>query len=171
MVHGYNLKDVSFLIVDDCKFMRQTLRAVLKSLQVGEIHEAGNGLEAYKFLLTGIKPGIILADWVMPVMNGIELTHMIRTAHDSPCPYVPIILISAHGEASKVLEARDAGINEFLIKPISAKALYQRVSKIIAKPRLFVNSSDFLGPDRRRRDGDNNNGECRRGEQPNPICA
>jgi len=168
---GYNLKDVSFLIVDDCKFMRQTLRTVLKSLQVGEIHEASNGLDAYKFLMTGIKPDIILADWVMPTMDGIEMTEMIRTAHDSPCPFVPIILVSAHTEATKVLRARDAGINEFLTKPISAKALYKRVSKVIAKPRIFVHSQEFLGPDRRRRSADNSNSIERRGPQPRAISA
>lgn len=167
---GYNLKDVSFLVVEDCKFMRQTLRSVLKTFQVGEIHEAGNGLEAYKFLLTGIKPDILLVDWEMPTMNGIEFAEMVRSAHDSPCPYVPIVMVSAHGEVAKVKKARDAGVNEFLIKPISARALYARVSKIIAKPRLFVRSDQFLGPDRRRRTGDNSNQE-RRGPQPEPVCA
>lgn len=168
---GYNLQNVNILVVDDCAFMRQTLRTVLKTLQVGEIYEASNGLDAYKFLMTGMKPDIILADWVMPAMDGIELTQIIRTAHDSPCPYVPIILISAHTETEKVIQARDAGINEFLTKPISAKALYTRVSKVIAKPRLFVRSQDFLGPDRRRRSHDNSNVPERRGPQPQTICA
>jgi DNA-binding response OmpR family regulator len=74
----------------------------------------------------------------------------VRTAKDSPNPYVPIIMLSGFTEHRRITEARDAGINEFLAKPISAKSIYQRVATIIDNPRPFIRAKNFFGPDRRR---------------------
>ncbi len=86
----------------------------------------------------------------MKPLDGIDFVKLVRTARDSPNPYVPIIMLSGYTEYRRVVEARDAGVNEFLAKPISAKALYQRFAAIIDNPRPFIRTESYFGPDRRR---------------------
>ena len=75
---------------------------------------------------------------------------MIRQPGSSGNPYVPIIMLTGHSEKRRVTIARDAGVTEFLAKPISAKALYQRILTVVASPRPFIKTKTYFGPDRRR---------------------
>ena len=93
---------------------------------------------------------MIIADWHMEPLDGLDFVRLVRTAKDSPNPYVPIIMLTGHTEYQRVCEARDAGVNEFLAKPISAKALYMRFASIIDNPRPFIRTKTYFGPDRRR---------------------
>ncbi|HEC14292.1 MAG TPA: response regulator, partial [Rhodospirillales bacterium] len=93
---------------------------------------------------------LILSDW-SPSLDGIRLLHMVRRHEDSPDPYVPFIVISAHTGLNDILTARDAGMTEFLAKPISPKLIYSRIRSVIEKSRIFVRTRNFFGPDRRRR--------------------
>ena len=104
------------------------------------------GLEAF----THYSPDIVITDWSMPIFDGLELTQMIRQPGANANPYVPIIMLTGHSEKKRVVQARDAGVTEFLAKPISAKALYQRVLNIVANPRPFIKTKSYFGPDRRR---------------------
>jgi two-component system, chemotaxis family, chemotaxis protein CheY len=151
-----------FLIVDDNPHMRRIIRALLHGFGVREAYEAEDGaagLEAF----TSYSPDIVIADWAMPIFDGIELTRMIRQADTSPNPFAPVIMVSGHAERRRVLEARDAGANEFLVKPISAKALYQRIVSVVLQPRPYVKTKVYFGPDRRRIPDTNYHGEDRRG--------
>jgi len=80
---------------------------------------------------------------------------LVRTGEDSPNPFVPVIMLTGHTETSRVVEARDAGVNEFLAKPISANGLYRRIRAIIENPRLYIKNKGYFGPDRRRRQVEN----------------
>ncbi len=84
-------------------------------------------------------------------MDGLEFVRLLRTDTNSPNPFVPVIMLTAHTEAKRVVEARDAGVTEFLAKPISAHQLYSRIRAIIEHPRPFVRAKSYVGPDRRRR--------------------
>lgn len=140
---------IRFLIVDDNSHMRKIVRTLLHGFGAREVFEAEDGaagLEAY----TANQPDIVITDWVMPIIDGIELTHMIRGLDPVSNPYVPIIMLTGYTEKSRVLLARDAGITEFLCKPISAKALYERILNVIVNPRPFVKTKNYFGPDRRR---------------------
>jgi DNA-binding response OmpR family regulator len=75
---------------------------------------------------------------------------MIRQPGSSGNPYVPIIMLSGHSERKRIVTARDAGVTEFLAKPISAKALYERILSVVASPRPFIKTQTYFGPDRRR---------------------
>ena len=86
----------------------------------------------------------------MPIFDGLELTQMIRQPGANANPYVPIIMLTGHSEKKRVIAARDAGVTEFLAKPISAKALYQRIVNVVANPRPFIKTKTYFGPDRRR---------------------
>jgi len=152
-----------FLIVDDNNHMRRIIRALLHGFGAREAYEAedgASGLEAF----SSYSPDIVITDWAMPIFDGIELTRMIRQPDTSPNPYVPIIMVTGHAEKKRVLEARDAGITEFLVKPISAKALYQRIVSVVAMPRPFVKTATYFGPDRHRGPVQTNTGQEGRGK-------
>jgi CheY-like chemotaxis protein len=138
-----------FLVIDDNAHMRHILRTLLHGFGARDVYEAEDGaagLEAF----THYMPDIVLTDWAMPIFDGLELAQMIRQPGANSNPYVPIIMLTGHSERKRVAAARDAGITEFMAKPISAKALYQRILNVVANPRPFVRTKNYFGPDRRR---------------------
>ena len=138
-----------FLVIDDNAHMRRILRTLLHGFGAREVYEAedgASGLEAF----THYMPDIVLTDWSMPIFDGLELAQMIRQPGANSNPYVPIIMLTGHSEKRRVMSARDAGITEFMAKPISAKALYQRILNVVANPRPFIKTRSYFGPDRRR---------------------
>jgi len=138
-----------FLVVDDNVHMRRIVRTLLHGFGTREVHEAedgGAGLEAFSHYM----PDIVITDWVMPIFDGLELTQMIRQPGANANPYVPIIMLTGHSERRRVIAARDAGVTEFMVKPISAKALYERVLNVVLNPRPFIRTKTYFGPDRRR---------------------
>ena len=138
-----------FLIVDDNAHMRRILRTLLNGFGSREVYEAEDGpsgLEAF----TQYSPEIVLTDWVMPGLNGLELTRMMRQPDAHSNAYVSIIMLTGHSEKARVMAARDAGVTEFLAKPISAKGLYQRIVNVVVNPRPFIRTATYFGPDRRR---------------------
>ena len=143
------LADIRLLVVDDSLYMRQILRYMLYGFGVRQVIEAENGEQGYA-LFQARAPDIVVTDWIMPLVDGLELTRMIRNDDSGQNIFVPIILMSGHSERSQVIEARDAGITEFLCKPVSARSLYQHVVSCIANSRQFVKTKTFFGPDRRR---------------------
>jgi CheY-like chemotaxis protein len=141
--------------------MRRILRTLLHGFGARDVYEADNGatgLEAF----THFVPDIVISDWAMPIFDGLELTQMIRQPGANSNPYVPIIMMTGHSEKKRVTLARDAGVTEFLAKPISAKALYQRILNIVANPRPFIKTKTYFGPDRRRSVNANYSGPERR---------
>ena len=138
-----------FLVIDDNAHMRRILRTLLHSFGTRDVYEAedgASGLEAFMHFI----PDIVITDWAMPIFDGLELTQMIRQPGANANPYVPIIMLSGHSEKKRVVSARDAGVTEFLAKPISAKALYQRILNIVVSQRSFIKTRTYFGPDRRR---------------------
>jgi two-component system chemotaxis response regulator CheY len=153
-----NFNRLRFLIIDDNAHMRRIMRTLLHGYGSREVYEAedgAGGLEAF----THYVPDIVITDWVMPIFDGLELTQMIRQPGANANPYVPIIMLTGHSEKKRVVGARDAGITEFLAKPISATALYERILNLVANPRPFIKTKTYFGPDRRR----NVNPKCRAG--------
>jgi CheY-like chemotaxis protein len=154
-----------FLVIDDNPHMRRIIRTLLHGLGTREVCEADDGatgLDAY----THHVPDVVLVDWAMPVFDGLELTRMIRETEGASNPFVPIIMITGHSERNRVMSARDAGITEFLAKPISAKSLYHRIVSVVAHPRPFIKTGNYFGPDRRRNTNPNYAGVERRSGGP-----
>jgi two-component system chemotaxis response regulator CheY len=150
-----------FLVIDDNPHMRRIVRTLLHGLGARDVFEAedgATGLDAFTHNL----PDIVLIDWAMPVFDGLELTKMIRQTEANGNPLVPIIMITGHTEMDRVTAARDAGVTEFLAKPISAKGLYQRIVSVVANPRPFIKTNNYFGPDRRRNNSSNYTGPERR---------
>ncbi len=137
------------LIVGDNAHIRRVVRMLLQGFGIREVIEAEDGAEGFE-LFQSSAPDFVIVDWAMPVFNGVELTRMMRDTESSHFPYVPIIMITGHSDKKRVVEARDAGVTEFVCKPISANALYQRIVHSVVSPRPFIKTETFFGPDRRR---------------------
>lgn len=130
--------------------MRSLLRSLLGSVGMRDIVEANDGDEAL-ILLRNRKCDLIITDLQMKPMDGLAFTREIRTAQNSPNPFVPIVMMSGHTEKHRVQAARDAGITEFIAKPITAQSLFARIAEIVDRPRPFVRCPGYFGPDRRRK--------------------
>jgi CheY-like chemotaxis protein len=118
-----DFKRLRFLVIDDNAHMRRILRTLSHGFGTREVYEAEDGATSIEAFIH-YTPDIVLTDWFMPIFDGLELAQMIRQPGANAKPYVPIIMLTGHSEKKRVLSARDAGITEFLAKPISAKALY-----------------------------------------------
>ncbi|MGH6683167.1 MAG: response regulator [Pseudolabrys sp.] len=138
-----------FLVIDDNAHMRRMLRTLLHGFGAREVHEAEDGAAGLESFTQHL-PDIVITDWAMPIFDGLELTQMIRQPGANSNPYVAIIMLTGHSEKKRVVAARDAGVTEFLAKPISAKGLYQRIVNVVANPRPFIKTKTYFGPDRRR---------------------
>ena len=161
MAKNYNLERLNFLIVDDNKHMRALVKTILHALGSKNCRQAMDGADAFKEL-RHYPADIIICDWNMAPLDGMDFVRLVRTGNDSPNPYVPIIMLTGHTELSKVIEARDSGVHEFLAKPISAHSLYARIRSIIENPREFVQTKSYFGPDRRRQQMEYRNEERRK---------
>jgi len=167
---GAGFENLKALIVEDNAHMRSLLRALLSSIGVKDIAEASHGQAAID-LLRERKPDLVLSDLAMKPMDGLEFTRYVRNHEHSPNPFVPIIMISGHTEKYRVEAARDAGVTEFLAKPITAHTLFSRIAEIVERPRAFVRCDSYFGPDRRRRATEDYAGPRRRKEDMQEVDA
>jgi len=155
------IERLKVLVVDDNHHMINIIKTILRGFGVKEFFDACDANEAFN-IVRGTPVDLIITDYAMDAVNGCELTKLIRTADDSPNHFVPIIMLTAYAERSKVEAARDAGVTEFCAKPVTAVELYRKVVSVINTPRSFVRTHVYFGPDRRRRKDDNYRGEERR---------
>lgn len=133
------------VVVDDEHYMRKVVRTMLLSIGIREVYEAPDG-EAGLELIRRLAPDVVILDWQMPGLDGPAFVRIVRSPATFPYPNVPIIMLTGHGERSRVVEAVKIGVNEFLLKPVSVKALQDRMVSVLAKPREVVKSGDYYGP-------------------------
>lgn len=167
---AFKLEKLKILLVEDITPMRQLFVSVLKCLGINNITAAPDGQDAFRLFCKN-NHDIILTDWVMDPMDGIELTREIRTNDLSPNKMVPIIMITGYSAWPRVETARDAGVTEFLVKPFSANDIAKRISHVISNPRDFIDIQDYFGPDRRRRVDPDYTGPRRRDEDQEKYSA
>ncbi len=147
---SYNLSQVKILLVEDMPPMLSLTTSILTMFGFQIVHGAKNVQEAYKLFCRN-NHDLIITDWLMEPEDGLDLVRMVRRNEDTPNPYVPVILMTGYSDQTRVEMARDLGVTEFLMKPYSAHDMYMRIVQIIEKPRQFVDTGQFFGPDRRRR--------------------
>jgi len=143
------VQSVEALIIDDNQYMRKVVRNLLVNLGVKNILEAGDGVAGLEAIRT-FMPDIVILDWEMPLLNGAELVRIVRSPDVFPAPDVPIIMLTSYVERWRVIEANRLGVHEFLKKPVSGKALLDRILAILAKPRPMVRLGDYYGPEPRK---------------------
>jgi two-component system chemotaxis response regulator CheY len=133
------------LVVDDEHYMRKVVRTLLMSIGVGTVYEAADAPAGLELIRT-MAPDVVILDWEMPGLDGPSFVRMVRSPETFPYPDVPIIMLTGHGERSRVIEAVQIGVNEFLLKPVSTKSLQDRLMAVLTKPRQIVQSGDYYGP-------------------------
>ena len=167
------LAGLKVLVADDHAVTARLIGDVLRAAGVGEVQTASDGLRARE-VLKGWDPHIVFTDWNMPVMDGLELTRSIRRAALTadklvPNPRVPIIMLTATRSHRDVEIARRAGVNEFVIKPFTPASVISRIQLVLTRPREFIVSDQYVGPDRRRRTEISYSGPMRRAVDPAEV--
>jgi two-component system chemotaxis response regulator CheY len=162
---GYRFDRLKILVVDDNVHMRKLVITILQAFGVTDITEAADGEKAWH-LMREINPDVIILDWVMDGMSGIGLVKMIRSHPQSPNAFVPVIMLTGYTQAERVEEARDAGVNEFLAKPVSVSTMMARLLSVIEHPRPYVRTAEYFGPCRRRHGDEAYGGPERRAREP-----
>ncbi len=133
------------LVVDDDHYMRKVVRAMLTAMGVRNIQEAGDGETGLK-AIGEFNPDVVIVDWEMPGVDGVEFIRTVRSPGEFPKPDVPIILLTGHADRWRVIEAARIGVHEYLLKPVSTKALMDRLAAVLLKPRQMVQIDGYYGP-------------------------
>lgn len=144
------LGQLKVLLVDDIRNSRVLLMEILRAVGLNQVFEASDGAEALQSLRSQMVD-IVMTDLAMTPLDGIDFVRLLRNAPDSPNPMLPVLMVTGHLTVRRIQEARDAGVNEFLAKPITARGVLERLQLLIDQPRPFVRTLDYFGPDRRRR--------------------
>lgn len=156
---NYDFDRICVLLVEDSPFIRSLLINSLHILGVGTIITKEHGGEAIEFLKLvkkdPMKAGVmsvdmILSNWEMSPIDGMMLLRWVRRHKDSPDRFIPFTMISGYSSLHRVNQAREMGLNEFLSKPFTIQNICEKLLSIIEKPRQFVHTSSYFGPDRRR---------------------
>ncbi len=149
---AYDFSKISVLLVEDNAYMRHLMRQLLVAVGVDNewMREASDG-EAALVIMDSFVPDLIITDLHMAPMDGLTLIKRIRMDRDNPISFVPIIVCTGHAAPGHIFASRDAGATEFLAKPVSPEAIYERIREVIESPRPFIRTKAYIGPDRRRK--------------------
>jgi len=143
------LDGLGILVCDENAYTRKLTRMMLTNIGAKTIYEAADGLAALD-VIRNANPDVVIMDWELPVLNGPQIMKIIRSPGVFPKPNVPVIMLTASGQRSRVCEALLRGVNEFLLKPTSPKALRDRLISILIKPRPMVQIGKLYVPTPRR---------------------
>jgi CheY-like chemotaxis protein len=149
------------LVADDNAHMRAIVATILAGIDITKVEECADGAQALD-LMRRWRPHLAIVDFCMDPVDGVEFTRQVRHAPDSVNPQLPIIMLTGYADKARVYEARDAGVNEITVKPVTARALIDRINAVIYKPRPFIRTATYYGPCRRRRDTPDYAGPFRR---------
>jgi two-component system chemotaxis response regulator CheY len=142
------LGELKVLLVDDNDHMRTIVGTILKGIGILNVREARDGSEALAALRTW-PADLAIVDFRMEPMDGVDFTRLVRNASDSRNPFLPIIMMTGFADRPRVEEARDSGITELIVKPVTARAIIDRLNAVVYRPRPFVRTADYFGPRRR----------------------
>ena len=154
---------LKILLVDDNRHMRLLLTEMLRAIGVRNVFEAVNGVEALQ-MMRRVPIDIVITDLKMGLLGGIDFVNLLRRSPDSPNPFAPVLMVTGHSTMRRVQDARDAGVNEFLTKPVTGRSLVHRLTLLIEQPRPYIRCAGYFGPDRRRRADTQHKGPWRRDE-------
>ena len=121
-------KNINVLVVDDFETMRRIVKSSLKKLGFSNVIEAEDGKIALRKLETE-KIGLIISDWIMPNMSGIDFLRAVRS--DDRFKDTPFIMLTTEGRKKDVVEAVNAGVSNYIVKPFNPDTLYQKIKKVL----------------------------------------
>jgi two-component system chemotaxis response regulator CheY len=142
------LHQYKVLLADADRPLSVVVKSTLENMGFSDIHITYSGEQAME-MLAQAHFDFLITEWNIKHLNGIDLIRKIRVDKNSPNPALPIIMLTGRAEQADVVVARDSGINEYIVKPFSARSIYNRLERIIEQPRHFIAAREFIGPDRR----------------------
>lgn len=145
---SFGLESLRVLLVDDNPHMRSIVASILKGVGVHQVREARDGADGLQ-ALRDWPTDVAIVDFQMHPLDGASFTRLVRNSADSQNIYLPIIMMTGFADRGRVFEARDAGVTEMIAKPITARAILDRIEAVIMRPRPFVRTADYFGPARR----------------------
>ena len=119
---------MKFLVVDDFSTMRRIVKNLLNDLGYGQVTEADDGTSALPLLKNG-DFDFLITDWNMPGMPGLELLKAVRS--DPRLAKMPVLMLTAEAKREQIIEAAQAGVNGYVIKPFTAVTLKEKIDKIL----------------------------------------
>ncbi len=161
MLQTPRLEALAVLVVDDSKHMCDLIAMMLRAFGIEQV-AACQDTEAALSILRKQDIDVIITDFALPPVDGVQFIQSLRWDPHSPAPFTPVLMVTGYSDRPRVEAARDAGVNEFLVKPVTSRALFDRLVALIDSPRAFVRSPSYMGPDRRRRRVLNFSGPYRR---------
>lgn len=124
-------KNMNVLVVDDYQTMIRIIKNLLKQLGFNNIDEATDGTAAYE-MLNLKKYGLVISDWNMEPMSGLDLLKKVRsTSGNDNIAKVPFIMVTAESKTENVIAAKQAGVNNYIVKPFNAETLKTKISSVI----------------------------------------
>nr|WP_271271750.1 chemotaxis response regulator CheY [Aliamphritea hakodatensis] len=123
-------KDIKILVVDDFSTMRRIIKNLLRDLGFTNIVEADDGKTALPILQSG-NIEFLVTDWNMPIMTGIDLLKTVRA--DPDLKHIPVLMVTAEAKRDQIVEAAQAGVNGYVIKPFTAAVLKEKIDKIFER--------------------------------------
>ncbi len=123
-------RDMKILIVDDFATMRRIIRNLLRELGFTNTHEADDGDSALPMLQSG-NFDFVVSDWNMPRMTGLDLLRAVRA--DVNLNKLPILMVTAESKRERIVEAAEAGVNGYVVKPFTAGTLEEKINEIFAR--------------------------------------
>jgi DNA-binding response OmpR family regulator len=142
------LRNYRILIADADIELSRVLKDMLSEMGFVNVHTTRSGKEAVS-LLRASPFDFLITEWNTQHLDGIGLLEFLRKNPDSPNTTIPVIMLTGRAEVVDVYMARDYGINEYVVKPFTARSIYSRLERIIEQPRNFVIAPSFIGPCRR----------------------
>ena len=120
---------MKLLVVDDSSTMRRIIKNTLQRLGYEDILEAEHGLQAWEIMdsVEGIK--VLITDWNMPEMNGLDLVKKVRA--DNRFVDIPIIMVTTEGGKAEVITALKAGVNNYIVKPFTPQVLKEKLEVVL----------------------------------------
>jgi two-component system chemotaxis response regulator CheY len=120
---------LSFLVVDDFSIMRRIIRNLLRDLGYTQVTEANDGVSALPLLKSG-SFDFLITDWAMPGMPGLELLKQVRA--DARLSKLPVLMLTAEAKRAEIVEAMEAGVSGYIIKPFTPLTLKEKIERILA---------------------------------------
>lgn len=155
----YNFKSLSVLIVWDNEFLSKIIDRICRAFGFGDVRSV-DSVDAAIRVLNSAPIDFVISGWEMKPVDGIDLVRRIRSSNGE-CRFVPTMILSGHTQASEVKRARDAGVTEIVVVPVSPQTLLDRLVHTIECPRPFISNEHYNGPDRRRHKTEYNGPERR----------
>lgn len=161
-IHKLNMAALHFAIIEDSPHVARIVQRCLQAFGAVRIDRFSDSVAALQSMDL-VPASIILCDFHMVPLDGPAFTARLRRGRN---PTIPVIMLASEPTEPMVAEARDAGINEFVAKPVEPEALWWRIYAIVDRERAFVEAQHYIGPCRRRRVDDTYDGPLRRASDP-----